>query len=281
MDYREKIVVVTGASSGIGYETARAFARRGAVVVGVARREERLKKLLDECRPSSPRSSYLRGDLGEREFAEKVIDVTVQKYGRLDVLINNAAVSKHKQLYHISADEAEYVMRVNFMSCLWTTFAAIPPMLSQGGGTIVNVSSVAARVAPPRETVYAASKAAMSSFSEGLWNDLAGSNLHVVLVHPGPIDTEIWDKTDEPVAVRIANYPAEIVSQAIFEAIEKRTHERTVPRRHPLLLTARALRLFAPSLLRNGMRRADPVPERIIEAARERARQGKRLGDLS
>src|SRR5437867_13446268 len=200
MDYRGKIVLITGASSGIGYVSAKAFAQRGAVVVGVARREDRLQQLMRECQPSSPQSSYIVGDLGQRACAEHVVDDTVAKHGRLDVLVNNAAISKHKQIYHMSAEEAEYVMQVNFMSCVWTTLAAIPPFLRQGGGTIVNVSSFAAKVAPPREAIYAASKAAMNAFSEGLWNDLVGANIHVGVVNPGPIDTEIWLKEDEPVA---------------------------------------------------------------------------------
>src|SRR5207245_7096557 len=119
--------------------------------------------------------------------AERVVDETVARHGRLDVLINNAAISKHKQIYHMSADEAEMVMRVNFLSCVWTTFAAIPHMLRQGGGSIVNISSFAAKVAPPRETISAASKAAMNAFREGLWNDLAGANIHVSGLNPGPI----------------------------------------------------------------------------------------------
>src|SRR5881397_2846182 len=124
-DYRGQVVIVTGASSGIGRVTARAFAERGAVVVGVARREPLLQQLVAECRRHSPASDYLAGDLGERAFAERVIDETVARHGRLDVLVNNAAISKHKQFYHMSADEAELVMRVNFLSCVWTTMAAI------------------------------------------------------------------------------------------------------------------------------------------------------------
>src|SRR5437660_9440534 len=179
------------------------------------------------------------------------------------------------------ADEAELVMRINFLSSMWTTLAAIPYMLRQNGGTIVNVSSFAAKVAPPREPDYAASKAAMNSFSEGLWNDLAGSNIHVAIVNPGPIDTEIWDKEDEPVAYHGKKYPPEIVTAAIFEAIEKRRYEMTVPKRNPMLLVARFLRLFVPSLLRFGMAKTDPVPAEVVERARARAQQGKRLGDLS
>ncbi|MEW6270576.1 MAG: SDR family NAD(P)-dependent oxidoreductase [Thermodesulfobacteriota bacterium] len=281
MDYTGKVVVVTGASSGIGWVTARAFARRGAVVVGVARRGELLEKLVAECRADSPRSSYLQGDLAERSFAEHVIDETVRREGRIDVLVNNAAISKHKHLFHMAADEAEVVMRVNFLSCVWTTLAAIPYMLARDGGTIVNVSSFAAKVAPPREAMYAASKAAMNAFSEGLWNDLAGSGIHVALVNPGPIDTEIWLKEDEPPAYDGRKHPPEIVTDAIFEAIEQRVHEITVPRRSLQLVTARLLRLLAPSVLRRGMARMDPVPDDVIARARERARRGKRLGDLS
>jgi short-subunit dehydrogenase len=278
---RGSVVLVTGASSGIGRVTARRFASRGATVMAVARREALLRQLVEECQADSSESAYLAGDLGERTFAEQVVDQTVARYGRLDVLVNNAAVSKHKQIYHMSADEAEMVMRVNFLSCVWTTLAAIPYMLRQGGGTIVNVSSFAAKVAPPRESIYAASKAAMNAFSEGLWNDLAGSNIHVAIVNPGPIDTEIWEKEDEPVAYDGKKYPPDIVTEAIFEAIAARRHEVTVPRRSLQLMTARLLRLVFPALLRFGMARTDPVPADVVDRARARARSGKRLGDLS
>jgi short-subunit dehydrogenase len=280
-DYHGTVALVTGASSGIGRVTAKAFAARGATVVAVARRGPLLEELTRECRQHSPDSGHLVGDLGERSFAEHVVDETVARHGRLDVVVNNAAVSKHKWFYHLSADEAEAVMRVNFLSSMWTTMAAIPYMLRQGGGAIVNVSSFAAKVSPPREGIYAASKAAMNAFSEGLWNDLAGSNIHVAIVNPGPIDTEIWEKEDEPPTYKGPKYPPEIVTAAIFEAIERRRHEITVPRRSPMLVTARLLRLFFPSLLRYGMAKTDPVPADVIERARARARAGKRLGDLS
>ena len=281
MDYRDKVVIVTGASSGIGAVTAKAFAQRGSIVVAVARREALLQELIAECQVTSPASHYVVGDLGEREVAEALVNDAVAKHGRLDVLINNAAISKHKHIYHTTADEADFVMRVNFMSCVWTTFAAIPHMLRFGGGTIVNISSFAAKVSPPRESLYAASKAAMNSFTEGLWNDLKGSNIHLALINPGPIDTEIWLKEDEPPAYHGKKFPAQIVTDAIFESIEKRRYELTIPRRSPMLITARVLRLFFPGLLRFGMAKTDPVPSEVIDKARARAQAGKRLGDLS
>jgi short-subunit dehydrogenase len=281
VDYRDKVVVVTGASSGIGWVSAEAFAERGAVVVGVARREERLKRLVERCREHSPRSGYLTGDLGERAFAEQVIDDTVERYGRIDVLVNNAAITKHKQIYHVSVDEARRVLEVNFLSCVWTSFAAIPYMLRDGGGLIVNVSSFAGKVAPPRESVYAASKAALNAFTEGLGNDLEGSNIHAALVVPGAIETEIWGKLEEPAAFRGRKAPPRVVADAIFEAIEKRLPEIVAPRRKLDLMAARFLRFALPGLLRRGIRRMDPVPPEVVERARQRARAGKRMGDLS
>lgn len=271
MNYAGKVVLLTGSSSGIGYVTAKAFAARGAIVVNVARREDRLRKLVDDIRVASPKSSYIVGDLSHRDVAEGVVHNTVAQHGRLDILVNNAAVSKHKQIYHMSADEAEFVMNVNFMSSVWTTLAALPVMLRQGGGTIVNISSFAAKVSPPREAMYAASKAAMNAFTEGLWNDLAGSKIHAGVINPGAIDTEIWDKEDEPVAYTGKKWPPEVVTDAIFEIIEKRRHELTVPRRVPSLIAARVLRLVAPALLRFGMAQHEPVPAEVVERARQRA----------
>jgi short-subunit dehydrogenase len=280
VDLRGKVVVVTGASSGIGRDAVRALARRGAALMAVARRESLLRSLAESCRADSARCDYLCGDLSSREFAEHVVDETVRRLGRIDVLVNNAGMPLHKQIYHTSAEDAARVMNVNFMSCVWTTFAAIPHMLKGGGGAIVNVSSFSALVAPPRETLYAASKAAMEAFTKGLWNDLHGAGIHVGLVRPGAIDTEIWDKQAEPVAFRGKKAPASIVTDAILEVLEKGRREITVPRRDPGLVSARVLGGVAPGLLLAGMRRFDPVPTSVLDAARERARRGRRLGEL-
>ncbi len=265
------VVVVTGASSGIGRETALAFARQGCLVLVAARREDRLRELVERCREWSPDSSHLAGDLGRRDFAEQLIEVAVRRYGRLDVLVNNAATPCHESIYEIDVDTAERVMRVNFFSCLWTTFAAMPHMLRLGGGHVVNVSSFASRLVPPYETLYAASKCAMNGFTEGLWNDLAGSGIHASLVLPGPFETEIWGKLQRPSRYAGRRHPPSLVVDCIFECIEKRLHERVVPRRDPMLTLARWVRLLAPGLARKGAARMDPFDPEALEAARARA----------
>jgi len=283
MDVRAKVAVVTGASSGIGRVTALTLARAGATVVATARRENLLQEVSDACREHTLDSCHISGDLADKAFAEHLVKETVERFGRIDILVNNAAVPMHRPIYDITAEEAEQVMRTNFLSCLWTSFAAIPYMLLQGeaneqGGVIVNVSSFAATVVPTYESIYAASKGAMNSFTRGLWNDLAGSGIHCALVIPGPIDTEIWDKLEDENAYRGPRYPAQMVADEILSAIRKRRFEVTVPRRNPQLVTARLLATLVPSLIRKGVARMNPLRPGLVDAARARIRRGKAQG---
>jgi short-subunit dehydrogenase len=281
MDFHAKVAVVTGASSGIGRATALSLAQAGVTVVATARRENLLEEVSAACRVHTQDSCHIAGDLGDKLFAEQLVEETVQRFGRIDILINNAAVPMHHPLYEISAEQAEDVLRVNFLSCLWTTFAAIPHMLLQGesgGGVIVNVSSFAATVVPTYETIYAASKGAMNGFTRGLWNDLAGSGIHAVLIIPGPIDTEIWDKVEDENAYRGTKFPAQLVADEILTAIRKRRFEVTVPRRNLQLVTARLFATLLPALVRKGVARMNPVKPQLVRDARTRARKGLRMG---
>jgi len=283
MDFRAKVAVVTGASSGIGKVTAVTLAQAGATVVATARRENLLQDVSAACREYSSDSCHMAGDLGDKAFAERLVEETVARFGRIDILVNNAAVPMHRPLYEISAADAEDVMRINFLSCLWTTFAAIPHMLIQGeaneeGGVIVNVSSFAATVVPTHETIYAASKGAMNAFTRGLWNDLAGSGIHCALVIPGPIDTEIWDKFEDDHAYSGRKYPAQLVADEILTSIRERRFEVTVPRRNPQLVTARLLATLVPSVIRKGVARMNPVSPHRVRDAIARARAGLPMG---
>lgn len=258
MTLRPRVVVVTGASSGIGRAAACAFAARGDVVLAVARRRQQLEDVVAVCRRTSPDSNYLVGDVGERPTAETLVAVAAERYGHCDVLVNNAAIPKHQHVTRVSADDVERVLRINFLSCVWATLPAIAYMQQQAsGGAIVNVSSFAAHVVPPREAVYAASKAAMTAFTEGLWSDLADTGVHAGLITPGPIDTDIWDKSDERPGYRGPRHPPELVAQAILDVADRRQREITVPRRSVTLAGARLLRAIAPSVLLRAMARME------------------------
>src|SRR5262245_28982658 len=267
MDYRNRVAVVTGASSGIGRQVALDLAARGVAVVVSARRHDRLAEVAAECRRHGGMVEAMVGDVGERRFVEEMATQALARFGRIDVVGNNAGSSTHKSIYHVTDDEVDYGTRVNFLAPAYLTLAVLPAMLRQGEGYVVNISSAAGKIPPPREAVYAASKFALTGFTEGLWLDLAGSGIHAAVIHVGPIDTEIWQKTDEPTAYRGRKYHPRVVSQAILACIEKRRHELWVPRR---LRLAWLLRVFAPALYRAGAARFDPVPPAVVESARNR-----------
>lgn len=258
MNWQDKIAVITGASSGIGRELALAMAREGAVVVAVARREQLLQSLLEEILPLSPMSSYIIGDIGQQAFAEQIIDHCIANYGRLDVLVNNAAMPMHKHLGDLCPEDLRQVMETNFMGCAWATLEALPH-LQASSGMVVNVSSFATAVVPSHETAYVASKAAMDGFSRGLSLDLATSGVHVLLVRPGPIDTEIWDKLQAPGAYAGKRYDAAATAWEILGAMNARRREVVVPRWSLRLLLARLTNLLAPGLVRSSVLRMDPV----------------------
>jgi short-subunit dehydrogenase len=265
MDYRGRAVIVTGASSGIGRQVAIDFARRGAAVVLAARRADRLAQVARECAAAGGVVEVVVGDVAVPGFMEALAARTVERFGRIDIVVNNAGVPKHKQIYQVTADDVEHTLRVNLIAPARLVVAALPHMARRGEGWIVNVSSMAGKLPPPREAVYAASKFGLTGFTEGLWLDLAGSNVHATVVHVGPIDTEIWEKTDEPTAYRGRKLPPSAVSDAIVRAIERRLHEVWVPGSMRL---AWWFRIVFPGLFRRGAARWDPVPAAVVAEAR-------------
>jgi short-subunit dehydrogenase len=234
--FRGAVAVVTGASSGIGAATARELARRGAVIFAVARRAERLEQTVRACdrvAPSTaPAGSHVTypADVGSKEVCQSVISVAQERFGKVDILVNNAGVSLHGDVATLGAEDVERVMAVNFFAPVYLTLAALPGMLERGRGSVVNIGSVAAVVPNSGEAAYGASKAGLARWSHGLSVELHGTGVHVGMLHPGPIDTDIWNTAGE-LGHPGRLYPPDVVARGVTRMIERRLVHLTVPRR--------------------------------------------------
>jgi short-subunit dehydrogenase len=230
MSFDGRVAIVTGASSGIGAAVATDLARRGARVVAVARREDRLAATVDACRARSPESRAHAADVSSRDACTEVVAETERRFGRVDILVNNAGISVHKDAARTSVDDVERLFAVNFFGPVYLTTAALAGMVERRAGSVVNVTSVAGYVPNPGEAAYGATKAALSRWSHGLAVDLADTGVHVGVLSPGPIDTEMWS-LDEVPSYTGKLYPPEIVADGVARMIERRLVHLTVPRR--------------------------------------------------
>lgn len=225
-----KRVLITGASSGIGAALARGMASRGAVVGLVARREDRLVDVLHDCRATSPDSVMWVADLADGITASRLALQAWHAMGGIDVLVNNAAIPKRRNVTALKPVDVESVMQVNFIAPMRLTLALLPRMLARRAGTIINVSSVAGRVGIAIESAYCASKFALCGWSEAMAIDLVGSGVSVKLIQPGPVDTEIWDLPDNerPVYSGPKVTPEE-VAEGIIAALDSDRFEHYLP----------------------------------------------------
>jgi NADP-dependent 3-hydroxy acid dehydrogenase YdfG len=193
------VALVTGASSGIGEETARLLGGRGAAVAIVARRADRLQKLAAEIEGGGGKALPIGADVSDRGEAEAAVERAVEELGRLDVLVNNAGVMLLGPILDAPVEEWETMVEVNLLGLLYTAKAALPHLLeaAEGGprrvADMVNISSVAGRVARSGAGVYNATKFAVGAFSESLRQEVAGRHLRVSLVEPGAVATELTD----------------------------------------------------------------------------------------
>ena len=194
-----KVAVVTGASSGIGEATAEALAAEGATVVVAARREDRLADLTKRIEDNGGRVLAAACDVTDEAQAHGLIRRAEEEFGRVDILVNNAGVMLLSQVGKGLSDEWRRMFDTNVLGLLYATDAAIETMKRQGGGHLVNVSSVAGRkVTRDSSGVYAGSKFAVGAISEGLRQELLEDNIRVTIVEPGAVATELTDHiTDE------------------------------------------------------------------------------------
>ncbi|HUG53844.1 MAG TPA: SDR family NAD(P)-dependent oxidoreductase [Vicinamibacteria bacterium] len=190
---RAAVVVVTGASAGIGRECVLAFAREGARVAAGARRLERLESLAGEVRALGSEALVLRTDVAVEEDVRRLVAAAVERFGRLDVMVNNAGYGVRGTVETTPAETCLRLMRVNYLGTLYGCQAALPVMRRQGSGVIINVSSIVGHRALPTGGAYAATKAAQISLTEALRAELRGSGIHACSVHPVGTRTEFGE----------------------------------------------------------------------------------------
>jgi NADP-dependent 3-hydroxy acid dehydrogenase YdfG len=223
-----KVVVITGASSGLGAATARYLADRGATMVLGARRADRLQALIDEITLAGANACAVATDVTNPVQVQALVDTAVQQYSRIDVLLNNAGVMPHSPLERRKIEDWDRTIDINIKGVLYGIAAALPYMQRQQSGHVINVSSVAGHKVGKNNAVYAATKTAVRVISEGLRQEVKSWNLRTTIISPGAIATELPHSITEPdVAKGIGEFyeeyaiPAESFARAVAFAISQ------------------------------------------------------------
>ncbi|MGA9450285.1 MAG: SDR family oxidoreductase [Verrucomicrobiia bacterium] len=223
-----KVVVITGASSGLGEATARLLSAEGATVVLGARRVERLKSLADELTAKGGKALAVATDVTHCDQVKRLVDAAVQKFGRIDVMINNAGLMPHSPLERLKIDDWDRTIDVNIKGVLYGIAAALPYMKQQKAGHIINVSSVAGHKVTPNGAVYCATKHAVRALTEGLRTEVKPYNIRTTIISPGAVATELPDSVTEPdIAERMHKFykdvaiPADSFARAVVFAMSQ------------------------------------------------------------
>jgi NADP-dependent 3-hydroxy acid dehydrogenase YdfG len=214
-----KTVLITGASAGIGWHTALAFARHGANLVLTARRADRLEALVKEIEALGAMAVFHAGDAADNAVAEATVALALKSFSRLDILINNAGAGNYKQLVDTSVEEYDQLMNSNMKSTFLFTRHAAPAMIAQKSGTIVLISSIAGLQGYANEAVYSATKFAQVGFGQALEAELRPHGIKVETICPGGVKTEFalgHGRTEEYVRDSYMMDPAEFAETIVF-----------------------------------------------------------------
>jgi short-subunit dehydrogenase len=222
--------LVTGASSGIGAGFAVALARAGATVGICARRTDRLAEVAERCREIGATTYQWTTDLSDPAQVDELAQAAVDEMGGVDVLVNNAGIPKRRHITATDTATVERVTQINYLAPIRLTLALLPQMLERDSGRIINISSVAATLSSPAEAAYAASKAALSVFSECMAVDLWGTGVKVLIVYPGIVDTELFSIPDnDPLDVPVEPITVEECVDAVLDALDRDALEVYTP----------------------------------------------------
>ena len=226
-ELKDKVVLVTGASSGIGWSTALAFGRRGARLVLLARRRDKLAELAQKLRALGTQALEFPCDVSDPAQAAPAVDKAVAAWGRVDVLINNAGINEHVRFAEQSLENMDRIVRTNVLGAMYVISAVLGPMLRQRRGHIINVASIAGWRGLPYMSVYCASKFALVGLTEALRAELYGSGVTLTAFCPGGVDTPMAQKVLTSPKLRAFLRPKspEDVAEKILRATLRRQPE--------------------------------------------------------
>jgi NADP-dependent 3-hydroxy acid dehydrogenase YdfG len=231
-----KVVLITGASSGFGKDAAHLFAAEGAKVVLSARRLDRLQRLADEIRRLGGEALAVPVDVSERAAIDLMVQTVLEIYGHIDILYNNAGFGRLTWLENMDPEsDIEMQLRVNLVGLIQVTRAVLPHMLDRQSGHIINMASIAGWLAAPSYTVYAASKFGVRGFTEALRREVAPFGVRVSGIYPGPSSTEFgWrahgeEKPHRPHWQSMTYIPAEQVAECVLQLAKNPRHSVILP----------------------------------------------------
>ncbi|MBA9028918.1 SDR family oxidoreductase [Peribacillus huizhouensis] len=209
-----KVIVITGASSGIGEATAKLLASQGNKVVIAARRENHLTKMVEEIKAEGGKAAYKVTDVTKREQVESLVNFVIETYGQIDVWMNNAGIMPSSNFVDYNYEEWEAMIDINIKGVMYGIGAALPKMRERKTGHFINISSIAGHHVWPGGGIYSGTKFAVRAMSEGLRQEeaLAGSNIRVTIVSPGAIETELVETISDP--------KAKAGMQALYDAVQ-------------------------------------------------------------
>lgn len=218
-----KTVLITGASAGIGWAAAQAFAEKGANLVVTARREQRLCELCEEIRRAGGEVMYFAGDAAEETTAKACVELALKQFGRIDILINNAGIGNYKNLIDTSVADYDELMNSNVRSGFLFSRHTVPVMLAQKSGEILFISSVAGLQGAAGEAVYSASKFAQIGFAQSLDAELRKHGIKVGTICPGGVKSEFAvgrGRTEEGIRESRMMDPREIADTIVFACMQ-------------------------------------------------------------
>ncbi|MGI8422668.1 MAG: SDR family oxidoreductase [Chloroflexota bacterium] len=230
----DQVVVITGASSGIGRETALEFGRRGASVVLAARNAEALAEVARQVERAGGQALAVTADVAEWDQVERIAEQAIERFGRIDTWVNNAGIAVYATLEDTSPEEIDRVIRVNLVGEMYGSKAAVARMRPNRSGTIINVASVLGERAVPLQAAYCASKHGVKGFSEALRMEMQGhqTGIDVVAVFPSSMNTPLFEHARSKLGVKpqpvAPVYEPRVVAQAIVHAAERPQRNITV-----------------------------------------------------